>query len=432
MLGSESHGQGVPQRPGLASVRNRLAIREHERETEADFRRAIYIQPLGGNRHLVRNFCNDTVYRVTSRAGLTFTPGSEVVLGSNTGHPGEFIVSEPAGGQRGASAQGQVAVLRSFGITAEVEADPCDLSYHLGHEYTAIGGNFSTGALAAWLYVDGDYASDLSTISLTGADVSNMLYACGYIYGDSLVADHSVVWVKTTHQQKMYCWEVASGAVHTLNLPNSTSDITIGWAYLGGWIYYVRRSSSLWKLRKVRADMTGDVAVSTLSRTSDAFDEPMPIISSSQINILAKLSSDPRIVSMPLNGSAGAQGDARDWSGIFALITRVSYDVGARGRQLIDKNGGLDLFDAGDTGDAIAHYPASWIGGPASTQACAAPTPDRSAWVAYKPPSFVIGAEDAGIFRWPTTPDPDGHCPAPIIPVEQHAAVDPLVMLPRD
>lgn len=423
-MGSSTHTQGAPQRPGLASRRTLAAVLERNRERTADNRLAIYVRPLGRNMHLVRNHCNAQEYRVGSLiAGLTFSPGSEVLLMSNSGHPGEVIAGGPPVGRRGASVAPFSLRVAPFEVTS---SDPCDLSYHLGHEYTAIYANFSTGAISAWLYTDGDYASDIASTTIADLTFSTDHY--GYIYGDALLSDHSLVFFRTQHQQKAISWDLDLNTVYSVNLPNSLTDITDGWAYAGGWIYYVRHSTTQWKLRKVRADMTDDQAVSTLSRTAGGSASPLVILSASQMNILDKIAGNVRIISMPLDGSAGDQGDSRTWSGRatdgLRLAGGASYDVGSRGRQLFKWNPGLRMTDVGDSGDEVLHYPDGWTGGPSLTQDSAAPNPDRTAWIAYE--------AGTGIFRWPLTPDPDGHCPAPIIAVEQHAGNDPTVMFPRN
>lgn len=132
-MGSATHIQGVPQRPGLASRRDYVAVRERDRERTADVRTAIYVTPMGRGLHLVRNFCNNQEYTVGSRAGITFSPGSQVLLGSNTGHPGEVIVAEPPPGKKGGSVFGGVAAIRVTSFEAPEETTtPSLLATYIG------------------------------------------------------------------------------------------------------------------------------------------------------------------------------------------------------------------------------------------------------------------------------------------------------------
>lgn len=78
------------------------SVLAHDQQRTADVREAIYIKPLGNRQHLVRNKGTNTrAYRVGSNLpGLTFPAGEVVQLMSNTGHPGENIVSLAPPGNR--------------------------------------------------------------------------------------------------------------------------------------------------------------------------------------------------------------------------------------------------------------------------------------------------------------------------------------------
>jgi len=96
-------------------------VLERDRERTADNIYGIYHAPLGQDQHLVRMPCNDQPFRVGSLfPGRTFSPGSVVMMVSNTGHPGLSIAGGPPVGRRGASLVGPPLSLRvtPFGVAA--------------------------------------------------------------------------------------------------------------------------------------------------------------------------------------------------------------------------------------------------------------------------------------------------------------------------
>lgn len=162
----------------------------------------------------MRNFCNETVYRVTSRAGLTFSPGSEVVLGSNTGHPGEFIVSEPAGGQRGASAQGQVAVLRVAGITAVATPPPPS-------DYPIIGIYDDGANLHAWRYEDdGTFGEELSVVARPWTPSGSFVT---FSAAEAAVLAGPLIVVKSDSTDSFAIWDLVADTIATVAIPATDS-----------------------------------------------------------------------------------------------------------------------------------------------------------------------------------------------------------------
>jgi hypothetical protein len=163
-MGSQSHLQGVPQRPGLASRRDFISVQERHREISADIRDAIYVRPLGRGLHLVRNFCNDKEYVVGAAVPVSYSPGSKVFLASNTGHPGEVIMGGPPPGRRGASIFGNVTVLRSAPVLIEAEEG--------SHPYLAV--SFSGTTIYAYSYTDGTFGAEIANASFAAVSLGTV------------------------------------------------------------------------------------------------------------------------------------------------------------------------------------------------------------------------------------------------------------------
>lgn len=147
-MGSASHIQGVPQSPRLATGRSARALRARYREITADIRYAIYVRPLGKHLHLVVNFCNEQQYQVAGER--TYPAGSVVALGSNAGHPGEFIIGPPPAAMRGSLVYSPVTSSRPSDLAPTYR--PCPLPI-TGKNYMGFDASVST--LAAVPYLDG-------------------------------------------------------------------------------------------------------------------------------------------------------------------------------------------------------------------------------------------------------------------------------------
>ncbi len=104
MAGS-THTQRQGWRPSTARSRTLAGMLESRRTAEADLRRAIYVRPHGRKWHIVRNICNEQEYAVADGLafGRTFTEGTIVMLGSQSGRNGEFLICGPPAGGIGAS-----------------------------------------------------------------------------------------------------------------------------------------------------------------------------------------------------------------------------------------------------------------------------------------------------------------------------------------
>jgi hypothetical protein len=173
-LGSSTHTQGSPQRPGLTTQRDFRAVLAHNQERTADNRYAIYLRPIGRDMHLVRNECNEQPYVVNSLTpGATFSPNSMVMLVSNSGHPGEAIVGGPPLGRKGASLVASVPALRVSTLTAEEPTDPPPV---LSATILGFYGDSGTNTLYCFEYDEvGAYVADVcSAVMVAGVPVTSI------------------------------------------------------------------------------------------------------------------------------------------------------------------------------------------------------------------------------------------------------------------
>ena len=126
MAGSHHTGRRS-WRPSTVRGRNMVSMLDGRRQAEADLRRVLYVRPYGYGFHVVKNLCNDEEYVVADGLGFkrTFAPGTVVMLGSQTGHPGEMLISGPPSGMGGASAFPVTSAVRSgYGPTPEPPPEP--------------------------------------------------------------------------------------------------------------------------------------------------------------------------------------------------------------------------------------------------------------------------------------------------------------------
>ena len=135
---------------------------DRRRSHEADIRYGVYVRPEGRDGlHVVRRECNPEEFVVgSSLSGQTFRPGSLPPLGSNSGHPGQFIIGAPPPGRRGASGfavdfptpgdLGAVGITAASPQTVEAgaSAEPVTLSgfgFRSGDSFEAVRLDPSTG-----------------------------------------------------------------------------------------------------------------------------------------------------------------------------------------------------------------------------------------------------------------------------------------------
>ena len=135
--------------------RRRQRELNERRRTEADIKYRHYVRPYGNRGlHVVKSAIDGKEY-IVSGPGRTFAPGTVVPTGSNTGTQGEFIVTDPPPGRRGAG--------RYPPNTTTKRACPVCLK---GREYIGITDSGATDILQAWSYLDGQPISLLDTATL--------------------------------------------------------------------------------------------------------------------------------------------------------------------------------------------------------------------------------------------------------------------------
>lgn len=166
-----SSGQHTTRRqPSLRDVSRRdlRTVLNYDRQRTADVRQVVYVGRLGRVKHMVRNQGSDTIY-VVAGPDKNFDPGSQVLAGSNTGRPGESIISTPPLDRRGASGYPEAKFGSSLGFP---EPAPICPSYSSGHDYLGLWSD-ETDTLYAWEYRDGTQGSliNTKTYSLGGRTV---------------------------------------------------------------------------------------------------------------------------------------------------------------------------------------------------------------------------------------------------------------------
>lgn len=120
-MSSRNQVQGIGYRTRLLGAPASLAgTLDALSQKTADNRWVIYVAPLGGGRHLVRNDCNDQTYDVGSAVNTTFREGDSVLVGSNGGTAGEVIIAGPDLSRSGAGGTAQEISYRAIsrGIVA--------------------------------------------------------------------------------------------------------------------------------------------------------------------------------------------------------------------------------------------------------------------------------------------------------------------------
>ena len=128
---------------------------DERRRSEADIKYRHYVRPYGNRGlHIVKSSVDGREFTV-SGPGRTFQPGTVVPTGSNTGTQGEFIVTDPPPGRRGAGNYAPTTITK--------RACPQSLT---GRSYIGITDSGTTDIVQAWKYLDGTPLSLLDTASL--------------------------------------------------------------------------------------------------------------------------------------------------------------------------------------------------------------------------------------------------------------------------
>ena len=162
---SRTHTHGEPQ--GVSDIlrRDLRGVLERNRQQTADNRWADYVRPIGNDRHLVRNFDNSQVYVVGSAfPGISFAPGSSVILASNTGQPGEIVIGMPSADRRG----GFTHPVKRF------KPPHSSTDAGTGKPYIGLNINSSTGQGHAWNYIDGTWQSEIAQLDWSSQHTGSM------------------------------------------------------------------------------------------------------------------------------------------------------------------------------------------------------------------------------------------------------------------
>jgi hypothetical protein len=138
-------------------TRQRSIVRDlnERRRGEADIKYRHYVRPHGNRGlHVVKASVDGKEY-IVSGPGRTFQPGTVVPTGSNTGTQGEFIVTDPPPGRRGAGNYAPNTITK--------RGCPVCLK---GREYIGITDSGASDIVQAWKYLDGQPGELLDTATL--------------------------------------------------------------------------------------------------------------------------------------------------------------------------------------------------------------------------------------------------------------------------
>jgi hypothetical protein len=233
----------------MAGERDVRVVLARNQQQTADNRWAVYVKPLGGGRHLVRNIDNARPYRVGSALGsITFKPGSMVMVSSNTGAPGEIIIGMPPPGRRGG--RQPIVTTRTKSMTAPTEP-PTSQDFPTGRSYWGI---FSNGTdHTTWYcydYTDGTVGSQVDSITGSGVNQTN----AGRLARSGIVEGNNIYWSDGNY---IYRWDPIS-PVFTRVLFRKAVGYSLGWGtFTNGtniWCFEASAASSLVGL--ARCDMT--------------------------------------------------------------------------------------------------------------------------------------------------------------------------------
>lgn len=264
-MGSASHGQGIPQRPGLVSSRDIRAIDQRLREKHADIRPALYVRPLGNGRHLVKNQSNDVPYKVGSLVGNTFSKDSHVLLGSNTGHPGEVILGGPPPGKKGGAEFGTVSNRRSLTFPDVVESEKVLLT---GYYAFYAHGASNKSVRCSLLDITGAWVADVGLGSITF--VSTFINSYNVQKFGVSNGDPPVLFVFGTTRLESGIYESAGNTLHTTStLPAGSAIIAVdGTCY---WVTAVASGSDMIATsRSATLDVTAPTTLSTATFTGSS------------------------------------------------------------------------------------------------------------------------------------------------------------------
>jgi len=183
-------------------------ILERNRQRTADNRWVQYLRPAGLGKHVVRNFTNPRPYIVGSAIQrMTFVPGSQVLVASNTGEPGEIIIGAPSPGRRGGN-------INPPNLPRAPTGAPTGAS---GRKY--LGLNLASGQFEAYDYLDGTRGDTIAIMSDTG------LGANAQLRGGALVSAKNPIIIGMT-------WEYTLDSIMDVvwwNIDTATVSIIDRW-----------------------------------------------------------------------------------------------------------------------------------------------------------------------------------------------------------
>jgi hypothetical protein len=154
---------------------------DERRAWESDIKYRLYVRPHGNRGlHVVKNGVDGVEY-IVSGPGRTFRPGTVVPTGSNTGTQGEFIVSDPPPGRRGAGRFGQDKWSHQAGGCPRCIT---------GRTYIGLVEDNSIHTLYAYSYADGKLGSLLDQVVVD----SDIQKATANRWGWMLADSSTICW----------------------------------------------------------------------------------------------------------------------------------------------------------------------------------------------------------------------------------------------
>jgi hypothetical protein len=260
----KTHAPVSPQTPrGLRERRSLRGLLDTRRILEADLRHVEMVGPFGKDFFLVKNPGSSQGYVVANQTGgRTFKPGSAVILGSETGMPGEFVLGGAPAGKKG----GVPTVKRRIPRGISQEAN----QFAFGDDGVDMW---------AMLYNDGTYISTRATI----ASVNGQYTGCILEDASELLGIGSLLM---QDEDTLKVWDVESAAFYTYTTP-------VGWSipthlhYYGGFLYWCEvediPQASIGvgdptfdiRLRRANTDLTGATTLQTVT-SADASDFGLP------------------------------------------------------------------------------------------------------------------------------------------------------------
>jgi hypothetical protein len=269
-LPSGTHTPAMPRRPGYASSRDPRAMRERQRERQADITEAVYVVAYDPRHAVVRNQDSTVEYVVDNPSGFSFSPDSIVKVGTYSGHEhGRFIIAgtPPTPGR---SAAPTSRAVRIAGFSSPEPEAPL-----IGRPYVGIGGDATT--LLAHKYLGGVYDSDLGE----SVDISAMAGSIQYF---ALMSLDPLLFVVVTNDGsgKMYIANFTAGTLSApISQPTTPGSTNRRPAYSGavggsGSVYWSRQWSDgdgFFKLWRLDADGTHTAITPDGDEPAPGFDD---------------------------------------------------------------------------------------------------------------------------------------------------------------